>query len=266
VSEAGPPYGRSVRYEVRGLVAIVTLSRPEAMNSINAAMREELPAAIAEAERDESVRVIVLRGMGERAFCAGADIKEFTAPRSLVGVRDGRRAPTWIDVLAAAAKPVIAAIHGYCYGGGVEIALACDIRVAATDAQFAFPEVKLGIIPGAGGTQRLSRAIGTGPALRLILSGERIDAARALSVGLVTDVYPVAEMFDSVMDMATAIAANAPIAVRFAKEAVRRGIELPIGEGLALETDLAVLLQSTQDRLEGAAAFRERRPPCYQGR
>jgi enoyl-CoA hydratase len=160
---------------------------------------------------------------------------------------------------------VIAAIHGYCLGGGLEIAMACDIRIAADDARFGLPEVTLGIIPGVGGTQRLSRLVGVGPALRMTLSGERIDAAAALAIGLVGEVVARADLEATADALAERIAGNAPRALAYAKEAILRGHELSLADGLRLESDLATLLMTTADRLEGAAAFRERRKPVYHG-
>ena len=160
-------------------VAVITLNRPRVVNAINSSVREQLPLAVAAAERDSNVRVIMVRGAGQKGFCGGADITEFEAPPSALAARTAKQAITWIDVLAQARKPTIAAIHGYCLGGGLEIALACDIRIAMADATFGMPEVGLAIIPGAGGTRHPPRAVGLSNALRLILTGERIDATAA---------------------------------------------------------------------------------------
>lgn len=256
----------AVRVDRDGMVAIFTLNRPEAINAINTAMREELTAGLREAAADDDVRAIVIRGEGARGFCAGADISEFVPPDSLLKVRDAKQPPLWIDVLAESPKPTIAAIHGYCLGGGLELALACDVRIASDDAQFALPEVTLGIIPGAGGTQRLPRVIGVGPALELILTGRRIRAERALALGLVAEVVPSDELFGAAFELASQIAKAGPRAVSAAKEAVRRGVELSLADGLRLEADLSTLLYGTEDRIEGAAAFKERRPAQFRGR
>jgi enoyl-CoA hydratase/carnithine racemase len=258
--------GETVRLERIGTVALLTLNRPEAMNAINRAMRRDLAEAIGSAERDPEVRAIIVAGAGDRAFCAGVDIKEEFRPESLVTERDERQAPRWNDVLEATTKPTIAAVHGYCMGGGLEMALACDIRIAASDAVFALPEVGLGMIPGAGGTQRLPRVVGVGHALHLILSGDTIDADRALQIGLVTQLVPRAKLREAAMGLGEKLGARAPRAMAYAKEAVRRGTELPLREGLRLESDLATLLLTTEDRIEGASAFREKRSPQYQGR
>jgi len=256
----------TVQFERDGPVAILTLNRPEALNAINAAMRRDLVDAITRAEDDTDVRAIVLAGAGDRAFCAGADIKEEAPPESLVGARAERHAVGWDDALEATTKPTIAAIHGFCFGGGVEMALACDVRISSTDAVFALPEVGLGMIPGAGGTQRLPRLVGIGHALHLILSGDRIDAERALQIGLVTQVVPREALHQTALACGEQLARGAPRALAYAKEAVRRGSELSLADGLRLESDLATLLLSTEDRFEGANAFREKRAPVYHGR
>ncbi len=246
-------------------MAFLTLNRPSALNAANAQMRAELMELVAQAERDSEVRVIVLRGAGERAFCAGADIHEFEAVDSPVVTRAAKHAPKWIDAIAAAKKPTMASIHGYCLGGGLEMALACDLRIASDDAVFALPETRLGIIPGAGGTQRLARVVGMGNALRLILTGDRIDATTALQMGLVSAVVAPADRDGLVRQWAERCAEGAPLALAYAKEAVRRGLEMPLADGLRLEADLATLLFSTKDRSEGAAAFREHRKPVFRG-
>jgi enoyl-CoA hydratase len=229
-------------------------------------MRERLPEAIAGVERDRDVRVILIRGAGPKGFCAGADITEFEPPTSGLAARALRQGTTWIDVLAQARKPTVAAIHGSCLGGGLEIALACDIRIAAQGATFGLPEVRLAIIPGAGGTQRLPRAVGLSNALRLILTGEGINAETALRMGLVSEVVPADELGSRAAELAALIARHAPQAVTYAKEAVRQGSELPMADGLRLERDLSAVLMGTADRLEAAAAFRERREPDFRGK
>ncbi|HEY0297392.1 MAG TPA: enoyl-CoA hydratase/isomerase family protein [Bordetella sp.] len=252
--------------EVRDGVAWLTLNRPEALNAINEAVRAELPAALAAADAREDVRVVVLRGAGPRAFCVGADIKEFSAVGSALAWRQQRAHRHWISAFDRVVKPTIAAVHGHCLGGGLEIALACDIRIAADDASFGFPETGHGIIPGAGGTQRITRLLGQGVALDLVLTGERIDAARALAMGLVSRVAPAAGLAELAAAVAARIAERPPLAVQFAKEAVRAGAELPLAAGLRYETDLSAHLINTEDRLEAARAFREKRKPVFTGR
>jgi enoyl-CoA hydratase len=211
------------------------------------------------------VRVIVIKGAGDRAFCAGADLKEARAPMSLVAARDAKQVPNWNHTIAAATKPTVAAIRGFCLGGGLEIALACDIRIAAADARFGLPEVRLGMIPGAGGTQRLPRVVGLGRALRLILTGESIDAEEALNIGLVEAVVPPEALLPTAVEWAGWMSKGAPRALAYAKEAVLRGSELPLEEGIRLEADLASLLLTTRDRLEGTQAFKEKRKPVFEG-
>jgi enoyl-CoA hydratase len=256
----------AVNYTVSNGVATLELDRPAALNAINAQMRSELPPLVAAANADPQVRVLVLRGAGDRAFCAGADVTEFIADESLPQVRATRDLEAWNDAIAASGKPTIAAIHGHCLGGGVELALACDLRIAAADARFGFPEVGLGVIPGAGGTQRLPRLIGLAAALRMILTAERIDASQALAIGLVSEVSPVADFDARVVALSESMASCAPLAVQYAKRAMIEGGALPLTAGLHIERDLATLLTNTQDRLEGASAFRERRAPKFTGR
>jgi enoyl-CoA hydratase len=255
----------AVIYHKERRTAVVTLNRPAVLNAINQAVRDGLVTAITAAEQDAGVRAIVVTGSGSRAFCAGADITEFSRPDSAVQARQARSGHQWIDALSEAAKPVIAAIGGVCFGGGLEIALACDIRIAAVSATFALPEVTLAIIPGAGGTQRLSRLIGLGPALRLAITGERIDATAALRLGLVSEVVPAGDLTDAAMTLADRISRFAPQAVMYAKEAVLKGHDLSLAAGLRLERDLSAILATTSDRLEAAAAFRERREPDFTG-
>jgi enoyl-CoA hydratase/carnithine racemase len=255
--------GDEVTWEHSGGIAAITLNRPRVVNAINARVREQLPRAVTAAEQDNDVRVILIRGAGPKGFCGGADITEFEAPASALAARTIRQTVTWIDVLAQARKPTVAAIHGYCLGGGLEIALACDIRIAAQDATFGMPEIGLAIIPGAGGTQRLPRVVGLSSALRLILTGERIDATAALRMGLVSEVVAADELSVRAGSLAAGIARHAPQALAFAKEAVRQGSELPMADGLRLERDLSAVLMTTADRLEAAAAFREHRDPIF---
>lgn len=262
-----PPREPSVVvYESADSVATVTLNRPSVLNAINADMRAGIVSAVRRAENAEGINVIVIRGAGSRAFCAGADIAEFEIRVSPVAARREKHAPQWIDVLADTPLPTVAAIQGFCLGGGLEIALACDIRIASAGASFALPEVGLAIIPGAGGTQRLSRAIGLGPALRLTLTGERINAAEAYRLGLVSEVVADEELAGRSYDLARTVAGHAPQAVAYAKEAIRRGYERPLQEGLHLERDLATVLAATQDRVEAARAFREKRAPTFYGK
>lgn len=261
-----------LRFETKGPVAILTLDRPEAMNALNPALHRALVEAWGRFRDDDALRVAVLTGAGEKAFCAGADLKEMGAWYNAVP-REKRR-EVWdrepglggitrnLDV----GKPIVAAINGHCLGGGLELALACDVRWCSDTATFALPEVQWGILPGQGGTQRLARLVGPGHALELILSANRIDAARAERLGLVSRVLPLAELLPRALELAETIASRAPRAVRHAREAVLRGLELPLAEGLRLEQALADPLRGSEDNVEALAAAREKRPPRWTGR
>lgn len=256
----------TVLFERKDNLAVLTLNRPDQLNSIDEDMRNRLQSLLHELSNNSDVRVILLKGAGERAFCAGADIKGFSKVDSTAGYRNQRLDGHWIHTFETVRQPIIAAIHGYCLGGGLEIAMACDIRIASEDAQLALHEVTHGIIPGAGGTQRLARLIGMGPALYMTLSAERIPAAEAHRIGLVSKVVPRGELETAAEQLATKIAGFPPLATRYAKEAVKRGFEMPYNDGMALEIGLSTLLTTTEDRLEAAAAFREKRKPVFKGR
>jgi len=215
---------KAVTLEVEGAIAWVTLNRPDALNAINNEVRDSLPQCIRGADADEAVRVIVVRGAGQRAFCAGADIKEFAPVESLSKSRQARVQESWIRPFDETRKPLIASIHGYCLGGGLEIALACDIRVAAKTATFAFPETGLGVITGVGGSQRLPRIVGLGLALDMMLSGATLDAERAFAVGLVSRIVNGDDLLTATRALAETIASKAPIANIYAKEAIKAGI------------------------------------------
>ena len=248
----------------RGRRARVSLNRPEVINAINDAVRSELPMALRACEEDPEVRVIVLRGEGTRGFCAGADIKESRGTETSVVTRRRLMRTAYVDAFDQITKPIVAAIHGVCLGGGFEIALACDIRIASPDALFALPETGLGLIPGAGGTQRLPRIIGMGRSLDLLLTGDRIDAQEAHRIGIVSRLATSREMLlDEALQLAKRIAAKPPIATAYAKEAVRTGIEVDLKAGLVLEKTLFSLLCSTEDKKEAAAAFSEKRQPRF---
>ena len=251
--------------ERRGHVAVLTLNRPDAMNACNrdllAALREALDAL----RFDPEVRVLVVTGAGEKAFCAGADLKEragmtpIEVKRFIVTIRDT------FSLIEAMGKPVIAAVNGVALGGGTELALACDIRIAADTALLGLTETGLGIIPGAGGTQRLPRLVGKGKAKELIFTAKRISAAEALEIGMVEQVVPAAELMETALQMAERISENGPIAVEQAKYAINAGMETDLATGLLLESRCYDVIIPTQDRLEGLAAFREKRKPRYRG-
>jgi enoyl-CoA hydratase len=255
----------TVRHEAVDGVATVTLSRPDVHNAMNEAMRRELTALFASLASEEAVRVIVVTGAGERAFSAGADIRDFVEPQPPTRFREQRRRVDFRAMMDRCPQPIIAAIRGYALGGGLELALACDIRIAAEDAQLGLTEINLAIIPGGGGTQRLPRLVGRGKALEMILTGARLSGSEALRLGLVERAVPAAEVLPQALALARTMADKAPLALRYAKEAVVKGLELPLADGLRLENDLATLLRTTEDRLEGAKAFLEKRKPRWTG-
>jgi enoyl-CoA hydratase len=246
-------------------VATVTLNRPEVHNAMNERMRADLTRCFGDLATSDAVRVVVVTGAGERAFSAGADIREFVAPQAPVRFRESRRRVDFRTAMDRCPQPIIAAIRGYALGGGLELALACDLRLASEDAQLGLTEINLAIIPGGGGTQRLPRLIGRGRALEMILTGARIDAREALRIGLVERVVPGAGVLAAARELARTLADKAPVALRYAKEAVVKGLELPLANGLRLEADLATLLRTTEDRVEGAKAFLEKRKPRFTG-
>jgi enoyl-CoA hydratase len=246
-------------------VAFITINRPEKRNALNIKTREEGAAALDELAEDDSVRVVIFTGAGEKSFIAGADISEFAGRTSVMqrSVMLGRSLFTAIDNFP---KPVIAMINGYCLGGGNELAMACDIRIASETASFGQPEINLGIIPGGGGTQRLTRLVGEGKAMELILTGEIIDARTAALLGLVNMVVPLEELRAKTLEVANRIADKSPIALRMAKEAVKIASRSNLDEGLRREIDLFALCFSSEDKDEGVSAFLEKRKPEFKGR
>ena len=251
-------------YETRGPLALITLNRPDKLNAISLAMVDELHAAIAAAAADQAVRVLAITGAGDKAFAAGSDLSE-VAQRDLVKALE----PIVQGVaerLERCPKPSIAAINGICFGGGLEVALGCDLRVAGRRARFATPEGKLGIIPGGGATQRLPRLIGRAWALDMLLMGEPIDAERALQIGLITRLVDDDALLATVQRMAEHLAGFAPLVPRFMKAMVHAGMEGSLAAGLAMEKFAQAGLCETADKKEGLAAFLEKRPPRWQGR
>lgn len=255
----------TIRYEVRAGVAHITLQRPDQLNALSFGMRAELSAAFDACAADPAVRAVLLSGAG-RAFCAGVDLRDGSFEEGPIESVEVRVRGDFRAKLAGLGKPSVAALHGYVLGGGLELALCCDLRVAAEDTEFGQPEINLGSIPAGGATQRLPRLIGTARALELLLTGDRIAAAEAYRLGLVNRVVPRETLMATATALAETLAAKAPLAVRYLREAVYRGLDLPLEDGLRLEAYLGGLLRTTADRAEGLAAFREKRPPRFEGR
>lgn len=248
-----------------GRVAVLTINRPDKLNALNQAVRDESLAHLEAIATDDGIGAVVITGAGDKSFVAGADIGEF-AGRSPFDQREAMRFPRVFDVMANFEKPVIAMINGFCLGGGCELAMSCDIRVASDRARFGQPEIKLGLIPGGGGTQRMPRLIGLGNAMRLILTGDMIGADEAKSIGLVEQVVPHEELRDTALGLAAKIASFSPVTVRVAKEAMRTSERMAIEEGILHERDLFCLCFSTEDKEEGVAAFLEKRAATWKGR
>ena len=263
---AATPTLTNVAYEKKGAIAYVTLNRPKVMNALSQATWEDLYTAFLDAREDPAVRGVILTGAGDKAFIAGADISELAHVTAVEAQRSSRFGQTVLDLVENLGKPVIAAINGFALGGGCETAMACTIRIASETARFGQPEVKLGVIPGGGGTQRLPRLVGKGRALQLILSGEIVTAAEAYRIGLVNEVVPAANLIKRAEQILSQIFANAPAAVRYSLEAVNRGLEGSQEAGLSLEASLFGLCAATEDKKEGTAAFLQKRAPQFQGR
>jgi len=259
-----PAKTANILVRTEGPVAIVTLNRPQALNALNSALMDELTAAIDALETDDSVRCIVLTG-SEKVFAAGADIVEM-APKSFAEVyKEDFISRNW-ERVSRARKPVIAAVAGYALGGGCELAMMCDFIIAADNAKFGQPEITLGVIPGAGGTQRLTRLIGKAKAMDLCLSGRMMDAAEAERAGLVARVVPLAELMNETMEIARKIASASLPAAMMIKEAINRAYETPLSEGIRFERRLFHALFATDDQKEGMAAFAEKRKPAFKDR
>ncbi|MCC7364362.1 MAG: enoyl-CoA hydratase/isomerase family protein [Dehalococcoidia bacterium] len=254
----------TILYEKKDQVALITINRPDAMNSVSAKVSQEMLAAWEDFRDDDNLRVAILTGAGERAFSTGMDLVATASGESQF---EGRPAPFGgFTKRMPIYKPIIAAINGFCLAGGLELALACDIRIATPDARFGLPEVKWAIIPGAGGTQRLPRAIPQAWANYLILTGEFMDAPTAERIGLISHVVPREELLDKAFQIANVICERGPLAVRTAKEAIVRGQDMPLEHGMAYEDVLIARLFGTEDAKEGPKAFAEKRKPEYKGR
>ncbi|ANM28847.1 hypothetical protein ABI59_03340 [Acidobacteria bacterium Mor1] len=256
----------NVRYEVRDRVAWITIDRPKKLNALNRQTVGEIACAVEKANADDGVGVLVLTGSGEKAFVAGADIAEMSALDATRGQEFSRFLHASLDRVERSPKPVIAAINGFALGGGCELAQACHVRICSDNARFGQPEVNLGLIPGAGGSQRLPRIVGRGRALDLILSGEMIGAEEALRIGLVTKVVPAEELGGTVAKYAATLNERSPIALARSLDAVLTGTESSLEDGLRLEAALFGLSFATEDMKEGTQAFIEKRKPEYKGR
>lgn len=265
-SAAIPEPFENILYEKKDAIVLVTVNRPHVLNALNMATLEELRVAFTAIRNDSEVHVALLTGAGEKAFIAGADIGELQKYAVMDGKESIQKGQSVLDLIENLGKPVIACINGFALGAGCEVAMACSLRLAAENARLGQPEVKLGLIPGYGGTQRLPRLIGKGRALQLLLTGEMIPAQEAYRIGLVNEVVAPAELITRAQALALKIIANAPLALQFILEAVNQGLDVSLPEGLYLEAALFGLCCATQDKAEGTAAFLEKRPPKFTGK
>ena len=261
-----PPQLANVLYEKKGSIAYVTVNRPKVLNALNTPTWTDIRTAFEVAKADRSVLGVILTGAGDKAFIAGADISELAHVDAYEAEESSRFGQGVLELIENLGKPVIAAINGFALGGGCETAMACTIRIAAEHAKFGQPEVKLGLLPGGGGTQRLPRLVGKGRALQLILTGETISAQEAYRIGLVNEVVPAANLIGRAEAILKQIAANAPIAVKFSLEATNRGLDSSQDEGFALEASYFGICAATEDKKEGTSAFLEKRAPQFHGR
>lgn len=257
---------KTLIYEKKENIGLLTINRPDKLNAISNELTSELKQLLGEIENDEELRVLVITGAGDKAFVAGADIKELVDRDAKIGRRVSRERQEVFSRIENLQIPVIGAINGYALGGGLELALACSIRVCSEKAQFGVPEVKLGIIPGDGGTQRLPRLVGLGRAMEMILTGDFIDAQEAYRIGLVNKIFPPGKLMEGAMELAQRIASRPPLAVRYAKEAVNRSQEGDAVSGFALESYLHALACTTEDKKEGVSAFLEKRKGEFKGK
>lgn len=253
-------------FEKRDGIGFITVNRPQKLNALNRLVLEELDSGFRSVAADDEVRAVIVTGAGEKAFVAGADINELAEQTPLSGREMAARGQRLFDFIENLGKPVVAAVNGYALGGGCELAMACTLRVASENARFGQPEVKLGIVPGYGGSQRLARLVGKGRALELILTGEPITAEEAYRIGLVNQVTPAGKLLAAAEGLVRKILANAPLAVRFAIEAVNHGLEMTQAEGQFLEANLFSLCCATEDMKEGTRAFLEKRAPKFSGK
>jgi enoyl-CoA hydratase/carnithine racemase len=256
----------NILFEKKNSTAYITVNRPKVLNALNMATMEELRSAFHDIKNDPGVRVVIFTGAGEKAFIAGADIAELAQHDAVNGKAYTHRGQSVLNLIENLGKPVIACINGFALGGGCEIAMACTMRLASENAKLGQPEVKLGIIPGYGGTQRLPRLVGKGIAMQLVLSGEMISAQEAYRIGLVNEVTAAADLIPRAETIAQKIIANAPLAVQYAMEAVNKGMEMTLNEGLFLEAALFSVCCATEDKKEGTTAFLEKRAAAFKGK
>lgn len=252
--------------EKNGAVAVLTINRPKALNALNSDTLKELSTALDELGRDSSVKAVIVTGSGEKAFIAGADISQMKDFNAMEGRRFAQLGHATFRKIELLPQPVIAAINGFALGGGCELAMACDIRIAGENAKFGQPEVTLGLTAGFGGTQRLPRLVGTGLASELLFSGDMIDASEAYRIGLVNKVYPLDTLMEEALKLARRIAGRAPVAVQLSKSAIQRGINLDLDSAQAYEAEVFGLTFSTEDQTEGCSAFVEKRKPDFKGK
>ena len=260
------PNLENVLYEKKGLIAYVTVDRPMVLNALNTSTWNDLKAAFGDAKTDASVRGVILTGTGDKAFIAGADISELAHLDAYEAEDSSRLGQGVLDFIENLGKPVIAAINGFALGGGCETAMACTMRIAVEHARFGQPEVKLGLLPGGGGTQRLPRLVGKGRALHLILTGETISAQEAYRIGLVNEVVSAESLIERAETILKQVAANAPIAVKFSVDAANKGLDSSQTAGLALEAAYFGICAASEDKKEGISAFLEKRTPKFRGR
>ena len=256
----------NIKFEAKESIAYVTVNRPKVLNALNMATMEELRAAFTDIKSDASIRVVIMTGSGEKAFIAGADIGELSKHDAVSAKEYTHKGQSVLDLIENLGKPVIACLNGFALGGGCEIAMACTMRLASNNAKLGQPEVKLGIIPGYGGTQRLPRLVGKGIAMQLVLAGEMITAEEAHRIGLVNEVTAPSELLPRAEAIAQKIIANAPLAVQYAMEAVNKGMEMTLAEGLYLEAVLFGVACATEDKKEGTTAFLEKRAAAFKGK
>lgn len=256
----------NLKYEKKNKIAYVTVDRPKVLNALNLATMEELRTIFHELKNETETRAVILTGAGEKSFIAGADINELARHNPVEAKAYTQKGQSVLNLIENLGKPVIACINGYAFGGGCELAMACTIRLASENAKIGQPEVKLGIIPGYGGTQRLSRLVGKGIAMQLVLTGEPISAQEAHRIGLVNEVVPADRLIPRAEEIANKIIAMAPLAIQYCMEAVNHGMEMALAEGLHLEATLFAVCCATEDKKEGTTAFLEKRAAKFQGK